>query len=108
MAARKSGTAMVTVAVTATLATLGFTAIYLPFVADRDKVRGLHEESDVDPRARREYEEMIRQHNLQQAQQQQQTVQQQAQQQQVSNIPTSNSMWARMNRRVSSKSQQPK
>jgi hypothetical protein len=105
MAARKSGTAMVTMAVTATVATLGFTAIYLPFVADRDKVRGLHEESDVDPRARREYEEMIRQHNLQQ----------QAQQaspppppQPAANIPTSNSMWARMNRRASVKSQQPK
>lgn len=103
MAARKSGSAMVTMAVTATLATLGFTAIYLPFVADRDKVRGLHEESDVDPKARREYEEMIRQHNLQQQTQQQQ-------QQVSSNIPTSNSMWARMNRRVSSgkSQQQPK
>jgi hypothetical protein len=109
MAARRkivSGTTMVTVAVTATVATLGFTAFYLPFVADREKMRGLHEESDVDPKARREYEEYVRQHNKReqqaQAQHPQQYPAQQAQQQEqapANNMPTSNSMWARMNNR---------
>jgi hypothetical protein len=90
---------MASVAVTAIVATLGFTAVYLPFMADRDKVRGLHEEADPDPVARREYEEMVRQYHREQQQQEQQ--QQQAQAPANNNIPpnTSNSMWARMNNR---------
>ena len=101
MAARKSGTTMASVAVTAIVATLGFTAFYLPFMANRDKVRGLNEEADPDPAARREYEEMVRQYQREQQQQQAQQEQQQAQAQANNNIPpsTSNSMWARMNNR---------
>ena len=51
---------MVVAAVTATLGALGVGTFYLPFMADRDKIRGLHEEADVDPRAQREYQEIMK------------------------------------------------
>jgi hypothetical protein len=44
MAARVSGQKIVSAAVAATLLAVGVGTIYLPFVADRDKMRGLHEE----------------------------------------------------------------
>ena len=61
MAARNSGSRVVLMAVTGTLAAIGVGTIYLPFIADKDKVRGLHEESEMDERSRREYEAMLRQ-----------------------------------------------
>ena len=59
--ARNSGSRVVVMAVTGTLAAIGVGTIWLPFVADKDKVRGLHEESELDDRSRREYEAMVRQ-----------------------------------------------
>ena len=44
---RSSGSKIVVVAVTATLGMVGFGSIYLPFFADRDKLRGMHEEKDA-------------------------------------------------------------
>ena len=44
MAARSSGSKVVSIAVAATVAAVGVGTIYLPFIADRDKMRGLHEE----------------------------------------------------------------
>jgi hypothetical protein len=40
-----SGTKLVAIAVTATLTALGVATVYLPFYADRDKLRGMHEEA---------------------------------------------------------------
>jgi hypothetical protein len=45
MAARMSGNKLVSLAVGATAMMVGLGAIYVPFFADRDKLRGLHEES---------------------------------------------------------------
>ena len=45
-AARSSGSKVVIAAVTATLTMVGIGSIYLPFFADRDKIRGMHEEKD--------------------------------------------------------------
>ncbi|KAG7341085.1 hypothetical protein IV203_023036 [Nitzschia inconspicua] len=45
MAARMSGNKLVTVAVAGTVAMVGLGAVYVPFFADRDKLRGLHEEA---------------------------------------------------------------
>ena len=42
--ARSSGSKLVAMAVGGTLGVVGLSTIYLPFVADRDKMRGLHEE----------------------------------------------------------------
>ena len=64
MASRNSGSRVVVMAVTATLTALGVGTIYLPFIADKDKVRGLHEEAydgGMDERSRREYQAMLRQ-----------------------------------------------
>jgi hypothetical protein len=44
MAARTSGNKIVMAAVGATVSAVGIGTIYLPFVADKDKMRGLHEE----------------------------------------------------------------
>lgn len=62
---RNSGSRVVIVMASGIIATLGVGTIWLPFVADKDKVRGLHEESDggMDERSRREYEAMLRQMN---------------------------------------------
>jgi hypothetical protein len=61
-AARNSGSKLVVVAVGATLAMVGVATIWLPFVADKDKVRGLHEESEVGGgAAQREYDALLRQ-----------------------------------------------
>ena len=43
-AARSSGNKLVAMAVAGTVTAVGIGTIYLPFVADRDKMRGLHEE----------------------------------------------------------------
>lgn len=61
MYGKQSGTKVASILVGAIVATLGVTAVWLPYYADRDKIRGLHEESDPGPRARREYEKIIRQ-----------------------------------------------
>jgi hypothetical protein len=45
MAARVSGNKVVSVAVAGMVTFVGIGAIYVPFFADRDKLRGLHEES---------------------------------------------------------------
>lgn len=45
MAARMSGNKLVSVAVAGTVTMVGLGAIYVPFFADRDKLRGLHEEA---------------------------------------------------------------
>ena len=44
--ARSSGSKLVAAAVAGTFGAVGIGTIYLPFVADRDKMRGLHEEQD--------------------------------------------------------------
>jgi hypothetical protein len=45
MAARVSGNKLVSMAVAGTIAMVGLGAVYVPFFADRDKLRGLHEEA---------------------------------------------------------------
>lgn len=55
-----NGSKMVVAAVTATVAALGFGTVYLPFIADKDRVRGMHEEGEMSARDKREYEKMLR------------------------------------------------
>ena len=54
------GKKIVAVAVTGTVAVLGIAQIYLPYVADRDKLRGLFEEEYMPPGAKREMEAMMK------------------------------------------------
>lgn len=84
MAARNSGSKMVGLAVAATVTALGVGTIYLPFVADRDKVRGLHEESDMSAQEKREFDAMI------------QKMQQDAEARKSATGGAGNSMWSRI------------
>jgi hypothetical protein len=93
--AMKSGTKLVIGTVTATLIFVGIGAIYLPFFADRDKLRGMHEEADggMSDRQRQEYEKFV------------QKIQQQRQLRDETSggLPSGNSMWSRMNQAASDK-----
>ena len=103
MAARSSGSKVVALAVAATVGAVGVGCIYVPYFADRDKLRGLHEEGDagLSDREKRELDAMMRQ------------IQQQSQQQQqiggggggvAERSPmNSNSMWTRLNRAATGK-----
>jgi len=53
----------VVIAVSAMVATIGVGTIYAPFFADRDKLRGLHEEADsgLSDREKQEFQEYMRQ-----------------------------------------------
>lgn len=59
MPPRTDGRKLVALATAATAGAVGFGTIYLPFIADRDKLRGMFEEGDEMPEgARREIQAM--------------------------------------------------
>jgi hypothetical protein len=85
-AGRNSGSKMVGLAVGGIVAALGIGTLYLPFIADKDRVRGLHEEGDMRPSDKREYEQMLKEMAKEMpppAEEKKAT-------------PSSNSMWKRM------------
>lgn len=91
MSARNSGKRAVIVAVSATVTAVGIGTIWAPFYADRDKLRGLHEEADgMSERERAQYQAY-----LQQIQQQQSNP--------ANQTPVKNSMWSRMDQQGSGK-----
>lgn len=57
---RLDGRKIVAGATALTVGAVALGQIYLPFIADRDKVRGMFEEADVPEEARREMEEFMR------------------------------------------------
>ena len=63
MAGRTNGSKVVVLAVAATLTALGIGTVYIPFYADRDKLRGMYEgaDGDLSARERREYEKYLQQ-----------------------------------------------
>mmetsp|Transcript_10565 Transcript_10565/g.16194 ORF Transcript_10565/g.16194 Transcript_10565/m.16194 type:complete len:80 (+) Transcript_10565:142-381(+) len=50
------GRKVVMIATTLTLTAVGIAQIYLPFYADRDKIRGMSEEEDMPAEAKRQME----------------------------------------------------
>mmetsp|Transcript_2190 Transcript_2190/g.6173 ORF Transcript_2190/g.6173 Transcript_2190/m.6173 type:complete len:94 (-) Transcript_2190:244-525(-) len=86
-AARRSGSSLVTMFVAGTVGAVGLGCFYLPFVADKDSLRGLHE--DDDRKLKEQY-----QLYLQELKQEKQQLQQQQQEQEASKV--SNSMWGAM------------
>lgn len=66
---------------------LGIGTIYLPFYADKDKVRGLHEEGELSASERAEYERVMREMGGMDVEDPQQPSRQDRR---------SNSMWSRM------------
>lgn len=69
---------------------LGMGTIYLPFFADKDKVRGLHEEGELNASERAEYERVLRELGAPSASKNRLQQPQRPERQ-------SNSMWSRMN-----------
>jgi hypothetical protein len=93
-AARNTGSKLVAGAVTLTVAAVGVGTIYLPFVADRDRLRGMHEEREMSGKDREEYERALREMSMKVDPQQSgpcggSVV--------PAPPPLSNSMWKRMN-----------
>jgi hypothetical protein len=64
-AGRISGRAVVSVAVAGTLGMLGVCAVYLPYYADRDALRGMDEDGGMDEKSRREMQEYLKKQSLQ-------------------------------------------
>lgn len=89
MAARNNGSKMVVAAVSLTLTAVGVGTIYLPFIADKDKIRGLDEDGGVSSKQKQQYENMMREI---QAQRQNNTTDQSN----GDHKAPSNSMWKRM------------
>jgi hypothetical protein len=52
------GKILVLIATTATVCAVGFGTVYLPFYADKDKIRGLNENADTD--AKKEMEKFLK------------------------------------------------
>eukprot|EP00956_Cyclotella_meneghiniana_P027255 scaffold60738_cov68-Cyclotella_meneghiniana.AAC.2 len=98
MARGQSGKQLVTLAITATVSAIGIGTIYLPFIADRDKLRGLFEEGEeqIPEGARREIRDIMRK----EAQQQQEQQEQQQRQHDVdaAGKKGSSSMWSSFRR----------
>lgn len=57
---RTDGKKIVAIAVAGITAAVGFGQIYLPFIADKDKLRGLFEEEDMPQQAKQEMEIMMK------------------------------------------------
>eukprot|EP00553_Chaetoceros_curvisetus_P002389 CAMPEP_0204614558 /NCGR_PEP_ID=MMETSP0717-20131115/2251_1 /ASSEMBLY_ACC=CAM_ASM_000666 /TAXON_ID=230516 /ORGANISM="Chaetoceros curvisetus" /LENGTH=100 /DNA_ID=CAMNT_0051627255 /DNA_START=95 /DNA_END=394 /DNA_ORIENTATION=- len=57
---RTDGRKIVTLAFAGIAGAIGLGQIYLPYIADRDKLRGLFEEEDMPAQARRELEMMMK------------------------------------------------
>lgn len=103
MSRRTDGRKLVGIAVALTVSALGVGTIYLPFIADRDKLRGLFEEGDdaVPEGARRQLKAMAKQETedaerLRMSQQQQEEMQQPQQQRQRA---SAGSMWSSFRRK---------
>ena len=65
---RTDGRKIVAVATAGMVGVLGFAQLYLPYYADRDKIRGLSEEEDMPPAAREEMRRTMMAMQRQQAQ----------------------------------------
>jgi len=83
-ASRKNGSKLVVAAVALTITVTGIGTVYLPFVADRDRIRGMHEEGEMTESERKEYEKSLRDMSMKLDQGNPAP-------------PPSNSMWKRMN-----------
>mmetsp|Transcript_3595 Transcript_3595/g.6254 ORF Transcript_3595/g.6254 Transcript_3595/m.6254 type:complete len:102 (-) Transcript_3595:281-586(-) len=65
---RTDGRKIVAMATAGMVGVLGFAQLYLPYYADRDKIRGLSEEEDMPPAAREEMRRTMMAMQRQQAQ----------------------------------------
>jgi len=102
---RTDGRKLVALAGTAIVGALGFATIYLPFMADRDKLRGLFEEGEqsIPEGARREIQAIMKaeresQQRMEEVLQQQQQYEE-AEQQKEKQKASPGSMWSSFQRK---------
>jgi hypothetical protein len=95
MSTRHSGSKVVVAAVVATLTALGIGTVYVPFYADKDKLRGMHEDADggLSARERREYESYLRERHAGSLPPAGAPIPDRS-------MPRGNSMWTRMNQQA--------
>lgn len=100
MAQRQSGKQLVALAVMATISAIGIGTIYLPFMADRDKLRGLFEEGEgaIPEGARREIRDIMKREAAENDRQREMGQQKQEQQQPVQQKASAGSMWSSFRR----------
>jgi hypothetical protein len=90
--ARTDGRKVVAIAFAGMTAAVGLGQIYLPYIADKDKLRGLFEEKDMPQEAKKEMEIMMKAEiAAAQARQQSQSSQ---------NAASAGSMWSNLRRKV--------
>ena len=65
-AGRSSGSRVVAIAVVGTIGFVGIGTVYLPFIADRDQMRGMDEDGGMDKKARREMQAYLKKQGLSQ------------------------------------------
>jgi hypothetical protein len=82
-AGRSSGSKIVAIAVAGTIGVAGIGTFYLPFIADRDQMRGMDEAGGMDKKQRREMEQYLKNEGL-------------GQQQEAAKGPKPGSMWSNM------------
>jgi len=63
-AGRSSGSKVVGIAVAGTVAVAGIGTLYLPFMADRDQMRGMDEAGGMSEKARQEMQAYLKNQNL--------------------------------------------
>lgn len=66
-AGRTSGSKLVVAVVGGMIGMVGLGTIYLPFMADRDQLRGMDEDGGMNKKAKKEYEQMMRMQQQQQS-----------------------------------------
>ncbi|CAB9507285.1 expressed unknown protein [Seminavis robusta] len=81
-AGRTSGSKVVAIAVAGTIGMVGIGSVYLPFMADRDQMRGMDEDGGMDKKSKRQLEQYLKG--------------QQQQQQQQAETKSAGSMWSNM------------
>jgi hypothetical protein len=120
--AAKSGSTLVVGIVGLTVGALGIGTVYLPYIADKDKLRGMNEESEASAIEALEYERAIREMSMSGGGPSgrgaaggvdmtgiapSSTQQQQQQQQPQPQPPRSNNMWERLNQAARQPSKRP-
>jgi hypothetical protein len=63
-AGRTSGSKVVVMAVAGTVGMVGLGTVYLPFIADRDSMRGMDEDGGMDRKARKEMAAYLKKEGL--------------------------------------------
>lgn len=101
MGGRIDGSKVVVTSVILIVAALGVGTVYLPFIADKDKIRGMDEDGGLTSAKRREYERALKEMGAtspsQGTERQSGSTENENRSSMASGMRHSNSMWGRLN-----------